>query len=999
MNGKLLSAVAALVLLASAFSFNPKELAAARESGAGAPDDQNPAAVKPKKSFFGNFLSGIGSILNRFATVFRYKPATAVLPSSSLAANAANALAATSSSASSSASMPASAPNTNQDNESNQEQAITSLVSSFDLTNGLQNLETKLLAKIKTIPTPIILPSPDLSSVNARLEALQQQVALSQRINALSGSSASPLTITGPTITGASITGASISGSSNVSGTLSGTFTGGVVASSLVADTSTLILDATNDRIGIGTTSPADTLSVNGAVYLAPISAPSTATDRLYNTSSSLYWGGSLVGGATVGTWTLSGSNVYRASGNVGIGTTSPYTKLSVVGEVAAQKFTATSTNATSTFNGALNIASTTAAGAGTILVNGTRFLHNYGPQNLFLGSGAGNMTMSGYQNVGIGEGVLRNTTTGYRNTAVGFQSLPSNTTGYQNSALGSFSLYNTTGYQNSALGSFSLYSNTTGYQNSASGSYSLYSNTTGYKNSALGYFSLYYNTTGYQNSALGSYSLYYNTTGYRNTALGYVSLYYNTTGYQNSASGSYSLYSNTTGYKNSALGSFSLYSNTTGIRNTASGYNAGRANTTGSANSFFGYNAGYTGTTATISSSTAIGYEAQVATSSSLILGGTGVFNTWVGTGTTSPAAKFSIGQPANTSQGGIWLAATDGDFRSTYMDTSGVMNFYGGDGGTLNTATLNAAGAWTNASDLAYKENVAALDYGLETLRLLSPRSYTMKGSGLKQIGFVAQELEPFIPEVVSGEEGSKGISYGNLVSVVVKAVQDLDRRVTDFASTTVANVNAGASALSSAVTEWVGEKVTVAWASIKELVAERIKTKDLEVENGIVLTDSKTGEKYCLKISDGEFAKEKGDCPPLGSSTPKLEGPNSSPVITINGNNPAEIEVGTAYSDLGVIARDSEGRDLSIRNFVNGALVDQISLDTSISTTYTIDYAATDNNGVTATSTRVVNVINNGQQPTTGGTNEEDAATTTPAVSEPTPEPTPEPEEQAE
>jgi len=931
LNGKLLSAVAALVLLASAFSFNPKELAAARESGAGAPDDQNPAAVKPKKSFFGNFLSGIGSILNRFATVFRYKPATAVLPSSSLAANAANALAATSSSASSSASMPASAPNTNQDNESNQEQAITSLVSSFDLTNGLQNLETKLLAKIKTIPTPIILPSPDLSSVNARLEALQQQVALSQRINALSGSSASPLTITGPTITGASITGASISGSSNVSGTLSGTFTGGVVASSLVADTSTLILDATNDRIGIGTTSPADTLSVNGAVYLAPISAPSTATDRLYNTSSSLYWGGSLVGGATVGTWTLSGSNVYRASGNVGIGTTSPYTKLSVVGEVAAQKFTATSTNATSTFNGALNIASTTAAGAGTILVNGTRFLHNYGPQNLFLGSGAGNMTMSGYQNVGIGEGVLRNTTTGYRNTAVGFQSLPSNTTGYQNSALGSFSLYNTTGYQNSALGSFSLYSNTTGYQNSASGSYSLYSNTTGYKNSALGYFS--------------------------------------------------------------------LYSNTTGIRNTASGYNAGRANTTGSANSFFGYNAGYTGTTATISSSTAIGYEAQVATSSSLILGGTGVFNTWVGTGTTSPAAKFSIGQPANTSQGGIWLAATDGDFRSTYMDTSGVMNFYGGDGGTLNTATLNAAGAWTNASDLAYKENVAALDYGLETLRLLSPRSYTMKGSGLKQIGFVAQELEPFIPEVVSGEEGSKGISYGNLVSVVVKAVQDLDRRVTDFASTTVANVNAGASALSSAVTEWVGEKVTVAWASIKELVAERIKTKDLEVENGIVLTDSKTGEKYCLKISDGEFAKEKGDCPPLGSSTPKLEGPNSSPVITINGNNPAEIEVGTAYSDLGVIARDSEGRDLSIRNFVNGALVDQISLDTSISTTYTIDYAATDNNGVTATSTRVVNVINNGQQPTTGGTNEEDAATTTPAVSEPTPEPTPEPEEQAE
>lgn len=40
--------------------------------------------------------------------------------------------------------------------------------------------------------------------------------------------------------------------------------------------------------------------------------------------------------------------------GKVGIGTTSPYTALSVVGEVAAEKFTATSTTATSTFRGGI---------------------------------------------------------------------------------------------------------------------------------------------------------------------------------------------------------------------------------------------------------------------------------------------------------------------------------------------------------------------------------------------------------------------------------------------------------------------------------------------------------------------------------------------------------------------------------------------------------------------------------------------------------------------
>ena len=108
--------------------------------------------------------------------------------------------------------------------------------------------------------------------------------------------------------------------------------------------------------------------------------------------------------------------------------------------------------------------------------------------------------------------------------------------------------------------------------------------------------------------------------------------------------------------------------------------------------------------------------------------------------------------------------------------MANDTVINVLGGDTGNLNTATLNSAGAWTNASDVSYKENITDLNNGLSILLNLSPRRYNMKGSNVAQVGFIAQEVETFLPEVVSGQDGRKGISYGNLGTLTVAAVKDL-------------------------------------------------------------------------------------------------------------------------------------------------------------------------------------------------------------------------------
>jgi len=96
-------------------------------------------------------------------------------------------------------------------------------------------------------------------------------------------------------------------------------------------------------------------------------------------------------------------------------------------------------------------------------------------------------------------------------------------------------------------------------------------------------------------------------------------------------------------------------------------------------------------------------------------------------------------------------------------------------------NTATLSNAGAWTNASDISYKENIQDISYGLNTIKALQPRKYTVTCDGSTDIGFIAQEMEKIVPEVVIGKEGEKGITYGNLTAVLVKGIQELEARVT--------------------------------------------------------------------------------------------------------------------------------------------------------------------------------------------------------------------------
>jgi hypothetical protein len=306
------------------------------------------------------------------------------------------------------------------------------------------------------------------------------------------------------------------------------------------------------------------------------------------------------------------------ASGNMGIGTTTPFRLLDVNGDA--------SINTVRVGLGAGNVSSNTVLGTSALNANTT------GSNNAGMGifALAGNLT--GSNNTAIGSNALRNNTNS-DNTAVGYRALLTNTSGSQNTSVGTQSSYsNLTGVNNVSVGNNTLFTNSTGSGNTAIGASALF-NQTGSSLTAVGYEALFTNVSGTRNTAIGNQALRSNTAS-NNTALGNQALYSNTTGGTNTAIGDTALRSNTNGEQNTALGYTALYTNVSGTENVGLGYqalfnseasrnvaigaNALLANTTGERNTAVGYST----SSGNFSNSVILGYGATATGSNQFVVG-----------------------------------------------------------------------------------------------------------------------------------------------------------------------------------------------------------------------------------------------------------------------------------------------------------------------------------------------------------------------------------------
>ncbi|TSD04963.1 MAG: hypothetical protein Greene07147_880 [Parcubacteria group bacterium Greene0714_7] len=101
------------------------------------------------------------------------------------------------------------------------------------------------------------------------------------------------------------------------------------------------------------------------------------------------------------------------------------------------------------------------------------------------------------------------------------------------------------------------------------------------------------------------------------------------------------------------------------------------------------------------------------------------------------------------------------------------------------------------------------------------------------------------------------------------------------------------------------------------------------------------------------------------PTFSSTSNLEpstsnlpqGDSQAPTILINGNNPATIQVGNSYADLGALVTDNVDQNIGMTTLLDGVETLTVNLDTSAPGTHTVTYRAVDVAGNTANVTRTV------------------------------------------
>lgn len=94
-----------------------------------------------------------------------------------------------------------------------------------------------------------------------------------------------------------------------------------------------------------------------------------------------------------------------------------------------------------------------------------------------------------------------------------------------------------------------------------------------------------------------------------------------------------------------------------------------------------------------------------------------------------------------------------------------------------------------FNTSSDYRLKKNITPLEKSLEIVNKLKPCNFTWLESSINDFGFIAHEIQEFLPQLVQGEKDEidkqgninpQSVDYGKLTPVLVSAIQELSSRL---------------------------------------------------------------------------------------------------------------------------------------------------------------------------------------------------------------------------
>ena len=138
------------------------------------------------------------------------------------------------------------------------------------------------------------------------------------------------------------------------------------------------------------------------------------------------------------------------------------------------------------------------------------------------------------------------------------------------------------------------------------------------------------------------------------------------------------------------------------------------------------------------------------------------------------------------NSGKGVFGITTVAGGF-GVYGDANGTTAFAVYANGKAGGATN-----WNGSSDARFKTNVATLTNALDTVLNLRGVNFDWKRDSFpdrhfpegRQVGFIAQELEKFLPEVVSRDaQDYRAVAYGSVVPVLVEAIKAQQKQIEEL------------------------------------------------------------------------------------------------------------------------------------------------------------------------------------------------------------------------